>query len=105
MALTIAQKFSIGVSSWTWCVGPMISPPPRRWSQARQHLGAHVLRRAEGQRVLFVDAAPEAQLVAVNALELGGSMQAGWTGLSTSRPISIRSGMIGGCPRPSGRRS
>mgnify|MGYP000379167098 CR=1 FL=1 len=28
MASTMAQKFSRGVSSWTWWVGPRMSPPP-----------------------------------------------------------------------------
>ena len=63
--------------------------------QPRAHLVAHLLRRAEGQRVLLVDRAPEAQPVAVAPLQPAGSMQAGWIGFSTSTPISISSGMIG----------
>ena len=70
IVLIMAQKFSIGVSSCTWWVGPRISPPP--WpsvSRRVDHFCAHVLRGAERQRVLLVDRAPEAEPVAILALE------------------------------------
>ena len=55
---------------------------------------ATVIGTAERHRVLLVDDAPEAEVPAVLPLQAAGSMAAGWTGLSTSTPISMSSGMM-----------
>jgi len=70
------------------------SAAPAEHGDALGNLPPHLVRRAEGQRLLRVHAAaPEDKLVAVAILEACASIPAAehWTGLMMSTPASMKS--------------
>ena len=69
---TMAQKFSSGVSSWTWCVGPRMSPPPLPMVPRRRRISARTSSGVPKGSVFCSSMLPQKQQpVAVVALQLG----------------------------------